>query len=181
VEIDGASIKHQRRYNQFTFDPNKFNLLESYSGVVSLKIDNRNMDPSGPGEDPGDGSAPINPNDIEIRKKIDGEDPEDPKSTETCRDEKDSLYLNVGSFGSFGSAPSPDAGLVGSAPGSSPGSAPIRVLRFLHAVPAFMGIDMRQYGPFQREDVGTVPTINAKSLVAKGFAAEIILGRAQAT
>jgi len=50
------------------------------------------------------------------------------------------------------------------------------ILRFLQAVPAFMGVDLRKYGPFGREDVGTVPSLNAKGLVAKGVAVAVTPG-----
>lgn len=47
------------------------------------------------------------------------------------------------------------------------------ILRFLQPVPEFIGSDMRTYGPFQPEDVATVPAINAKNLVRSGHALEI--------
>jgi len=34
---------------------------------------------------------------------------------------------------------------------------------------------MREYGPFQPEDVATVPTIHAKNLIASGYAREIMV------
>lgn len=125
--IDDGSRKRQVRYHLFTFDPNKFNLLDSYSGVVSLKTDNKKQDPDGPRTDPGDGSAPIDPIDNDIDKKTDGEDPRDPKDTEktniNSQDKNNSFSLRVGSSGSFGSVGEPDVGLDGSARGSVRGSA----------------------------------------------------------
>ena len=47
------------------------------------------------------------------------------------------------------------------------------ILRFLQPCPAFLGVDMRIYGPFQREDVATVPAIQAKNLIRSGHALEI--------
>jgi hypothetical protein len=56
----------------------------------------------------------------------------------------------------------------------------LTILRFLHDVPAFVGVDMSQYGPFRKEDVGTVPALNAKGLVDNGVARTITPGKAQA-
>ena len=44
------------------------------------------------------------------------------------------------------------------------------ILRFLESVPAFVATDMRTYGPFQREDVATVPCLNANGLIFKDLA-----------
>jgi len=44
------------------------------------------------------------------------------------------------------------------------------VLRFLKAVPAIIGSDMKTYGPFAVEDVASVPVENAKILAKQGFA-----------
>lgn len=43
-------------------------------------------------------------------------------------------------------------------------------LRFLKAIPAVVGVDMKTYGPFLAEDVGSVPVENAKILIKKGLA-----------
>jgi DNA replication factor GINS len=43
-------------------------------------------------------------------------------------------------------------------------------LRFLKSVPAVVGVDMKTYGPFLAEDVGSVPVENAKILVKRGLA-----------
>jgi hypothetical protein len=48
------------------------------------------------------------------------------------------------------------------------------ILRFLESVPAFVATDMRTYGPFQREDVATVPSLNANGLIFKELAVQII-------
>ena len=43
-------------------------------------------------------------------------------------------------------------------------------LRFLKDIPAVVGADMKTYGPFLAEDVGSVPVENAKILVKRGLA-----------
>jgi DNA replication factor GINS len=43
-------------------------------------------------------------------------------------------------------------------------------LRFLKDIPAVVGPDMKTYGPFLAEDVGSVPVENAKILVKRGLA-----------
>jgi DNA replication factor GINS len=43
-------------------------------------------------------------------------------------------------------------------------------LRFLKDIPAVVGADMKTYGPFLAEDVGSVPAENAKILVKRGLA-----------
>jgi DNA replication factor GINS len=44
------------------------------------------------------------------------------------------------------------------------------VVRFVKAIPAIVGSDMQTYGPFQPEDVASVPELNAKILVKQGLA-----------
>ena len=51
------------------------------------------------------------------------------------------------------------------------------ILRFLEPVPSFVGEDMRVYGPFQPEDVATIPALNAKGLVFKDLAVAINPGK----
>ena len=48
-----------------------------------------------------------------------------------------------------------------------------KVVRFLQAVPAIMGIDMKTYGPFKPEDVSTLPLENAENLIRRGIAKEV--------
>jgi DNA replication factor GINS len=48
-----------------------------------------------------------------------------------------------------------------------------RVLRFLKETPVIVGVDMKTYGPFQREDVASVPAENAKILTKQGIAVEV--------
>ena len=43
-------------------------------------------------------------------------------------------------------------------------------LRFVKAVPAVIGADMKAYGPFMVEDVASLPVENAKILVKQGLA-----------
>jgi DNA replication factor GINS len=53
---------------------------------------------------------------------------------------------------------------------------PKRVLiRFLKDIPAIIGADMKAYGPFRTEDVGTVPAENAAVLAKQGLAARVEL------
>lgn len=47
------------------------------------------------------------------------------------------------------------------------------VLRFLRAVPAIIGADMKTYGPFKVEDVASLPFENAKILVKQGLAEKV--------
>lgn len=49
------------------------------------------------------------------------------------------------------------------------------VLRFLKAVPAVIGADMKTYGPFMAEDVASLPMENAKILVKQGLAEKVEL------
>ena len=49
------------------------------------------------------------------------------------------------------------------------------VLRFVKAVPAVVGVDMKTYGPFMVEDVASVPVENAKILVKQGLAEKVEL------
>lgn len=47
------------------------------------------------------------------------------------------------------------------------------LVRFLRDVPAIVGADMKTYGPFKTEDIGTVPAENAKVLIKQGVAVRI--------
>ena len=46
-------------------------------------------------------------------------------------------------------------------------------IRFLKDVPSIVGVDLRTYGPFLKEDVAVVPFENAESLIRQGAATEI--------
>ena len=62
------------------------------------------------------------------------------------------------------------------APKSAEKKTPKRVvLRFVKAVPAVVGVDMKTYGPFMVEDVASVPVENAKILVKQGLAEKVKL------
>ena len=51
---------------------------------------------------------------------------------------------------------------------------PKRILvRFLQAIPAIVGPDMRTYGPFKVEDIASLPTENAEILIKRGIAIEV--------
>jgi DNA replication factor GINS len=43
-------------------------------------------------------------------------------------------------------------------------------LRFVKAIPAIMGADMKSYGPFNAEDVASLPALNAQILIKQGLA-----------
>ena len=43
-------------------------------------------------------------------------------------------------------------------------------IRFTKNIPAIMGADMKSYGPFNAEDVASLPTLNAQILVKQGLA-----------
>jgi DNA replication factor GINS len=48
-----------------------------------------------------------------------------------------------------------------------------KVVRFLEALPAIIGVDMKTYGPFKPEDVASIPVENAESLIRRGVAKEV--------
>lgn len=47
------------------------------------------------------------------------------------------------------------------------------LVRFVHAVPKFVGKELEEYGPFEEEDVASLPADIAKILVGKGRAEKI--------
>lgn len=47
------------------------------------------------------------------------------------------------------------------------------LVRFVQPLPAIMGIDMKAYGPFQPEDLGTIPAQNAENLINRGIAKKV--------
>lgn len=47
------------------------------------------------------------------------------------------------------------------------------VVRFLKPMEQFVGVDMGKYGPFQPEDVASLPFENARSIIEGGGAAEV--------
>lgn len=48
-----------------------------------------------------------------------------------------------------------------------------KLVRFVHAVPKFVGTELEEYGPFQEEDVANLPLEIAELLVSKGRVEEI--------
>jgi DNA replication factor GINS len=51
--------------------------------------------------------------------------------------------------------------------------AELSVVRFLQDIPEIVGTDLKIYGPYKKEDVGSLPNQNAKALVKQGVAKEI--------
>ena len=47
------------------------------------------------------------------------------------------------------------------------------LLRFIKEIPAIVGSDMKTYGPFEPEDVATLPSENARILIKQGVAVEV--------
>ena len=42
------------------------------------------------------------------------------------------------------------------------------VVRFLRDIPEIVGVDLRIYGPFKKEDVASMPNANAEALISQG-------------
>ncbi len=51
------------------------------------------------------------------------------------------------------------------------------LVRFVQEIPAIIGSDMKEYGPFRAEDIATLPAENAKILIKEGAAVEIDANR----
>ena len=49
------------------------------------------------------------------------------------------------------------------------------VVRFLKEVDEIVGVDLERYGPFEVEDIATVPYENAQALIAKNAATKVHL------
>jgi DNA replication factor GINS len=47
------------------------------------------------------------------------------------------------------------------------------LLRFVKEIPAIVGSDMKTYGPFEPEDIASLPPENARILIKKGVAVEV--------
>ncbi|HEV8387482.1 MAG TPA: hypothetical protein VGQ03_07665 [Nitrososphaera sp.] len=47
------------------------------------------------------------------------------------------------------------------------------LVRFLKPIESFVGVDMNKYGPFQQEDVASLPLENALSIVGSGLAVQV--------
>jgi len=56
---------------------------------------------------------------------------------------------------------------------SSEEAVQLSVIRFLQDIPEIVGTDLRIYGPYKKEDVGSLPKQNAVALVKQGVAKEI--------
>ena len=60
----------------------------------------------------------------------------------------------------------------------SPASIPdekteLKVVRFLQDIPEIVGVDLKIYGPYKKEDVGSLPKENAQALIMQGAAVQI--------
>ena len=51
------------------------------------------------------------------------------------------------------------------------------LVRFVQEIPAIIGSDMKEYGPFKPEDIATLPAENARILIKQGAAVEIEASR----
>lgn len=49
----------------------------------------------------------------------------------------------------------------------------VKLIRFINAVPKFVGEELEEYGPYEEEEIANVPTIIADLLISKGRAEEI--------
>lgn len=49
----------------------------------------------------------------------------------------------------------------------------LSVVRFLQDIPEIVGTDLKIYGPYKKEDVGSLPNQNARALVKQGAAKQI--------
>jgi DNA replication factor GINS len=49
----------------------------------------------------------------------------------------------------------------------------LSVVRFLTDIPEIVGTDLKMYGPYKKEDVGSLPNQNAEALIRQGAAREI--------
>ena len=50
---------------------------------------------------------------------------------------------------------------------------PVRLVRFVHPVPKFVGPELEEYGPFDEEDIASLPAEVADVIIGKGRAEEI--------
>jgi len=70
------------------------------------------------------------------------------------------------------SRPSPASRPSVAAPREAP-EGDLVVVRFLKPLPAIMGVDMKAYGPFDPEDVASIPRQNAVNLIRRGIAKQV--------
>lgn len=53
----------------------------------------------------------------------------------------------------------------------------LSVVRFLNDIPEIVGVDLKIYGPYKKEDVGSLPNQNVQALIKQGLAKEIDVKR----
>ena len=53
----------------------------------------------------------------------------------------------------------------------------LSIVRFLKEVPEIVGVDLKLYGPYKKEDVSSLPVQNASALIKQGLAKEIDVKR----
>ena len=53
------------------------------------------------------------------------------------------------------------------------GNKPIRLIRFMSSIPKFVGPELEEYGPFEKDDMANLPTEIAQVLIDKGRAEEM--------
>ena len=75
---------------------------------------------------------------------------------EAIKEPESISYLNQGTFPTSGKPADIEEKFV--------------VIRFLQDIPEIVGIDLRIYGPFKKEDVASVPSTNATALIGQGAA-----------
>ncbi|MGO9644431.1 MAG: hypothetical protein ACLPY5_06750 [Candidatus Bathyarchaeia archaeon] len=75
---------------------------------------------------------------------------------EAIKEPESISYLNQGTFPTSGKPADTEEKFV--------------VIRFLQDIPEIVGIDLRIYGPFKKEDVASVPSTNATALIGQGAA-----------
>lgn len=61
--------------------------------------------------------------------------------------------------------------------GMPSGPMELSVVRFLDDVPEIVGVDLKIYGPYKKEDVASLPDQNARALIRQGLAKEVDIKR----
>jgi len=89
-------------------------------------------------------------------------------------EEEDQLYSGVSSFAESYQALFKEVSR-GRSPRVKPEKKPKKrmVVRFVQEIPAIVGADMKTYGPFNPEDIATLPVENAKALIKQKAAEEV--------
>jgi DNA replication initiation complex subunit (GINS family) len=54
-----------------------------------------------------------------------------------------------------------------------PTAVELTVIRFLQDVPEIVGVDLKMYGPYRKEDLGSLPTQNADAFIKQGVAKSV--------